>query len=293
MNHPLGAGDWMQIVHFHLQFLQICCMLETWNTGVCCRVQWHNFYFLLPSVGLSISSKLSFLILCCFCLQEAKNAYFLQSNHVNACGNILLEQVREKWWWECCEQKGVDREEKAFQTIPQWQPGGKMVLFWFLLLILLKLPLCCQGFSGADCGHPNLFVVRFYVKAVSTIILNKSSRYLHLKVLLLFLPANCKKFLIFNLCLFHFLKANKRCIHNWWIRVSNLQVTLLHGFQGACCSQMRYVAAEIILSGGVHKMEKILWILFIPGNTGFVSQLDYTCLSHPLAIPYGSRERNT
>lgn len=40
-------------------------------------------------------------------------------------------------------------------------------------------------------------------------------------------------------------------------------------------------------------MKKILWILLIPGNTGFVSQLDYTCLSHPLVIPYGSWERNT
>lgn len=56
---------------------------------------------------------------------------------------------------------------------------------------------------------------------------------------------------------------------------------------------MRYVGAEIILSGGAHKMKKILWILLIPGNTGFVSQLDYTCLSHPLVIPYGSWERNT
>lgn len=46
-NHPLGAGDWMQIVHFHLQFLQVCCMLdsETWNTVICCRVQWHNLNF--------------------------------------------------------------------------------------------------------------------------------------------------------------------------------------------------------------------------------------------------------
>lgn len=56
---------------------------------------------------------------------------------------------------------------------------------------------------------------------------------------------------------------------------------------------MRYVCAEIVISGGVYKMEKILRILLIPGSTGFVSQLDYTCLSHPLAIPYGSCERNT
>lgn len=63
----------------------------------------------------------------------------------------------------------ADREKEAFQTTPQFQPGGKIALSRFLLLTLLKLLWHCPcGFIGADsdpdCRHQNLVLVSFQIK---------------------------------------------------------------------------------------------------------------------------------
>lgn len=96
-------------------------------------VNWIKYHF-----QTLISDSMLFLV-----FRKQKMLIFYKAA-TNACGNILLGQVRKMWWWECCEQKSADGEEEAFPTIPQWQPGGKKALFWFLLLIVLKLPWHCQ-----------------------------------------------------------------------------------------------------------------------------------------------------
>lgn len=135
----------------------------------------------------------------------------------------------------------ADREKEAFQTTPQFQPGGKIALSRFLLLTLLKLLWHCPyGFIGADsdpdCRHQNLVLVSFQTKVNFQGHFNPK---LQVFTLISFVVVACElqKVSCLMYCYFTSLKADKRCAHKHWGRRSVLLLILTHHFPGTRCSE--------------------------------------------------------